>query len=256
MNSQPILPEQEQATDIVEPNQPWSAKATLGLLVLFAIFYLLISVVTVGIGSSIENAQTGAKGMSQSLVLDGDFNAINYLVCALLLTPVIFYFSGRKKVTTAAAYLGFTKYPTKKTFIQFNILLISYLIFSHFASDFLAIETPQSMIDIYNSTDYLFLLFIAVVISAPLFEEILFRGFLYKGLKYSPLGTSGAIIITSLLFTLIHAGQYEWSVLAILAPLAFLLGFARLLTGGIYLSIYLHFINNIYAGIGMYLMMN
>jgi membrane protease YdiL (CAAX protease family) len=46
--------------------------------------------------------------------------------------------------------------------------------------------------------------FVAVVIAAPLMEEILFRGFLYRGLSESRIGVVGAIILTSLIWTFMH----------------------------------------------------
>jgi membrane protease YdiL (CAAX protease family) len=245
--------------------KPWSAKATLGLTFLIFILYFIISMIVLAIGAGIEVAtsditpeNTLALGtdVGQKLALDGDFNAINYLLTALCLSPLIFHFAKRKKITTAAAYLGFDKRPHKATFINFNLAIFAYFIFSYFASNALGIETPQSMIDIYNSTDYLFLLFIAIVIAAPIFEELLFRGFIFKGLESSPLGVVGTIVITSVLFTLIHSGQYDLTILAILFPLAVIFGLARYRSGGIYLPIYLHFVNNLYSSIHMYLFMN
>jgi membrane protease YdiL (CAAX protease family) len=248
-----------------ESIQPWSAKATLGLTLLLFILYFIISIISLGIGAGIEaassgvdleNAQALGTKISQRLALDGDFNAINYLVTALCLSPLIFYFAKRRKATTAAAYLGFDKIPSKATFINFNIAIVGYFVFSYFASKALGIKTPQSMIDIYNTTDYLLLLLVAVVIAAPIFEELIFRGFLFKGLEKSPLGVVATIIITSILFTLIHAGQYDLTILVVLFPLAIILGLSRYRSGGIYLPIYLHFINNLYSSVDMYLFMN
>lgn len=248
-----------------EPTKPWSAKATLGLTLLFFILYFIVSIISLGIGAgleiaalgtNIENAEALGADIAQKLALDGDFNALNYLFTALCLSPVIFHFARRKKVTTAAAYLGFDKRPSKANFINFNLAILGYFIFSYFASNALGIETPQSMIDIYNTTDYLLLLFVAVVIVAPIFEELIFRGFIFKGLKNSPLGVIGTIIITSILFTLIHLGQYDLTILAVLFPLAVILGLARYRSGGIYLPIYLHFINNLYSAVHLHLFMN
>ncbi|MCJ8320253.1 MAG: CPBP family intramembrane metalloprotease [Colwellia sp.] len=248
-----------------ETNKPWSAKATLALTFLLCILYLIITIVTLAIGAAIEvvslggiaeSAQTMGIDISQKLALDGDFNAINYLVTALCLSSVIFYFASRRKVTTAASYLGFNKFPNKTMFINFNLAILVYFVFSYFASNALGIETPQSIIDIYNTTDYLFLLLFVVVIAAPIFEELVFRGFIFKGLKNSPLGITGTIVITSILFTLIHAGQYDLTILAVLFPLAVILAIARLRSGGIYLPIYLHFVNNLYSSVEMYLFMN
>jgi membrane protease YdiL (CAAX protease family) len=248
-----------------ETIKPWSAKATLGLTLLLFILYFVISIISLMVGAGIEaassgvtaeNAQAFGEEIGASLALDGDFNAINYLITALCLSPLVFHFARRRKVTTAAAYLGFNKLPSKANFITFNLVILGYFIISHFASTALGIETPQMMIDMYNTTDYLFLLFIAVVIAAPIFEELVFRGFMFKGLKNSPLGIIGTLIITSVLFTLIHAGQYDLNILAILFPLAVILGLARQRSGGIYLPIYLHFVNNLYSSVSMYLFMN
>jgi membrane protease YdiL (CAAX protease family) len=248
-----------------EIKKPWSAKATLGLTLLIFIFYFLISIIVLGIAAGIEINASGLNSeyaldfgtdISQKLALDGDFNAINYLLTALCLSPIIFNFANRRKITTAAAYLGFDKWPDRSTFINFNLAIFAYFIFSYFASSALSIKTPQSMIDIYNSTDYLWLLFIAVVIIAPIFEELLFRGFIYKGLESSPLGIVGTIIITSVLFTMIHSGQYDLSILLVLFPLAVIISLSRYRSGGIYLPIYLHFVNNLYSAVHMYLFMN
>ncbi|MEW6991907.1 lysostaphin resistance A-like protein [Colwelliaceae bacterium 6441] len=248
-----------------EVNKPWSAKATLGLTCLLLALYFIISMISVGVGAGIEaslsatspeNAQAVGSQAAERLVLDGDFNSINYLLTALCLSPLIFYMAGRRKITTAAAYLGFDRLPSKKHFIHFNFAIIGYFIFSYFASDALGIEMPQSMIELYNTTDYMFLLFIVVVVAAPLFEELIFRGFMFKGLQHSPLGITGTIIITSVLFTLIHAGQYDVFILAVLFPLAVILGLSRYKSGGIYLPIYLHFVNNLYSSIEMYLAMS
>ena len=110
-----------------EINKPWSAKATLGLTLLIFVLYFIISIIVLGIGAGLEVAESGVNpenalalgsNASQKLALDGDFNAINYLLTALCLSPLIFYFANRRKVTTAAAYLGFDKAPSKATFIN------------------------------------------------------------------------------------------------------------------------------------------
>ena len=45
---------------------------------------------------------------------------------------------------------------------------------------------------------------ITMVILTPFFEELLFRGFLYRGLAKSRVGVTGAILITAVVFGLIH----------------------------------------------------
>src|SRR5260370_238343 len=52
-------------------------------------------------------------------------------------------------------------------------------------------------------------LWLAVVIAAPVSEELLFRGFLHRGWAPSWLGIAGTIILTSALWAALHQ-QYNW----------------------------------------------
>jgi membrane protease YdiL (CAAX protease family) len=51
---------------------------------------------------------------------------------------------------------------------------------------------------------YLLWIFITVAVLAPLFEELLYRGLLYRGFAESRMGTTGAILLTALVFGLMH----------------------------------------------------
>ena len=42
----------------------------------------------------------------------------------------------------------------------------------------------------------------------PVFEELFFRGFLLEGFRRTFLGTTGAVVLTSLLWAVIHT-QYD-----------------------------------------------
>ncbi|MDX1580695.1 MAG: CPBP family intramembrane glutamic endopeptidase, partial [Alphaproteobacteria bacterium] len=81
--------------------------------------------------------------------------------------------------------------------------------------------------------------FMAIVIAAPFFEEILFRGFIFEGLLRSKASWRGAIIITTLLWALLHV-QYDLVGQMIIFGMGVLLGFARLYSGSVILPIILH----------------
>ena len=245
--------------------QPWSGYATFWLGTLLIICYLIVSGLNLGIGAGIEIANQGipaeqveeaAASIGEALALDGDFNTINYIICFALFCPLIIWFAKKRKATTAFAYLGFENMPSKKTFFNFTLIYIGYAVISAIAATLFNIETPASMIELYQSTQYLWLSLFAVVICAPIIEEIFFRGFLFKGWSHSPLGATGSILLTSVLFVLIHAGQYDLTILAMLSVLALILGFARYKTNSIYIPIYLHFLNNLYSSVEMYFLMN
>lgn len=88
---------------------------------------------------------------------------------------------------------------------------------------------------------------LVVVLLAPVLEELVFRGYLFKAWRHSWLGFSGTLLLTSLLFLLLHVGQYNPLVLGQLFAFALILGFAREKTGSLITPWVLHLANNLFA---------
>ena len=64
----------------------------------------------------------------------------------------------------------------------------------------------EQLFEAAKSSIPMFLLtFLMVSIVAPIFEEVFFRGWLFSEFKQTVLGTIGALLATSFLFTLVHA---------------------------------------------------
>lgn len=107
---------------------------------------------------------------------------------------------------------------------------------------------PPAVVDIYRTArasgaTVLVLLAIALVIAAPLMEEILFRGFLLPGYVRSPLGLAGAILLTSAGWAVMHI-QYEWYYIGQIVVLGCVLGWLRWRSNSTILTIMLHAIVN------------
>ncbi|GLR10222.1 CPBP family intramembrane metalloprotease [Mixta theicola] len=91
------------------------------------------------------------------------------------------------------------------------------------------------------------LLFSAVLLS-PVFEEILFRGFLLQSfLLWAPRSRFACILLTSLLFAAMHTQYIHWQTLAVLTLFSMLLCYARLRANGLLLPVLLHMLNNLIA---------
>lgn len=91
------------------------------------------------------------------------------------------------------------------------------------------------------------LLISTVVIGAPLFEEICFRGLLWNALERIAPGVWGqllALVFTSLAFLLAHADLVQSPALF---ATAFFLGWLRLTSGSLIPCIIAHFLNNLLA---------
>lgn len=142
-----------------------------------------------------------------------------------------------------------------KTMAKVLLAGVAYYAFEVVIADLFAIDTPQFMLDMKADTktglDFVILV-LGVCVVAPIFEEILFRGLAYKRLVQSRAGVTGAIIITSIVFTAIHV-QYELAILAILSVFALLLGYIRYKTGNIYYCIALHMLLNILSTLNLFL---
>ena len=81
---------------------------------------------------------------------------------------------------------------------------------------------------------------LAVVASAPLLEELIFRGYLWRAIEIG-LGRWAALVGTTLLFAVFHLDPIQ---AVALLPIALLLGWLRLESGSLVPSMATHLINN------------
>ena len=82
-------------------------------------------------------------------------------------------------------------------------------------------------------------LLLTIVVVAPIGEEILFRGFLFRGWHRSAHDAWGVIIVIALLWALIHL-QYDLYNMTQVFAYGLVLGWLRWVTGSTILTILLH----------------
>ena len=109
---------------------------------------------------------------------------------------------------------------------------------------------PQVMVDVYR-TAWLPALLFAFVVLAPVGEETLFRGFLYKGIAASQMGPATAIIVSSAAFAAMHL-QYDWYGLLAVAALGLYLGLVRFRSHSLLLTMLLHALGNAFATLELF----
>ena len=105
------------------------------------------------------------------------------------------------------------------------------------------------VVDVLNSAraeGALWLLVIAICVVAPVTEELLTRGFLYRGWSESVLRPAGAIVLSSLVWTAMHL-QYDPFFFAEVFSIGLLFGYLRYRSGSILLTVILHGLNNLAA---------
>jgi membrane protease YdiL (CAAX protease family) len=105
------------------------------------------------------------------------------------------------------------------------------------------------MVDVLKSAraeGALWLLVISFCVVAPITEEFLTRGFLYRGWSESFLRPAGAIVLSSLVWTAMHL-QYDWFFFGEIFSIGLLFGYLRYRSGSIWLTVILHGLNNLAA---------
>lgn len=108
---------------------------------------------------------------------------------------------------------------------------------------------PPFMTEAYKSargSAALPLFFIAIIIVAPITEEIAFRGFLFRGLSQSMLGVPGTIVLSSAVWAIMHV-QYDAIQVGQIILIGVLLGWLRWASGSTLLTIGLHVLANLIA---------
>ena len=105
---------------------------------------------------------------------------------------------------------------------------------------------PPFVMDAYRSareSGTVWLFAIALVVAAPLAEEIVFRGFMFRGLAASRVGIAGAILMPSVIWSAMHV-QYETFFIVQIFMLGAVFGWLRWKSGSTWLTIVLHAIIN------------
>ena len=187
------------------------------------------------------------RGIGHLPNFSGDGAAITVIIAVS--TPVevgLLLLFARSASASAAKYLGLI-WP-RRSEIVFGVAAtvalaiagdgVSWLLGRPFVTSF--------QVDIYKTASaggWLLWLWLAIVVATPIGEEIIFRGFLFRGWLKSPRDVWPVIIATSFLWAIIHL-QYDWYVIGQIFVFGLLLGWMRWATGSVILTILMHALIN------------
>ncbi|MFC1910220.1 lysostaphin resistance A-like protein [Chloroflexota bacterium] len=156
-----------------------------------------------------------------------------------------------RRNATIMGYLGFARLSKQSVIILLGLSL-GLAALTEYVRTLIGGPESEIMVDAYKTTSLPALMWIAIVIFAPVFEEAFFRGFLFAGFGRSRMGYTITIILTSFLWTILHVqyGVYEITVIFIMG---LILGAVRLKTGSIFSSLVVHAFWNFLAMISILL---
>ena len=181
----------------------------------------------------------------------GLLQSIATIFSGIVGTGLVFVFVRARRRASIPEYLGLNKMSWKKVLLVFAVV-IGFIVLADGLYILLGEPTSeQIMFDIYATSVWPPLFWIAVVVFAPLFEEALFRGFLFEGFRQSRLGAIGAVVLTAFAWALLHSLQYNvYSILWIFV-LGIVMGIVRVKTSSIWSTFIMHALVNFVATLGV-----
>ena len=246
-----------------EPNGLNDYPASAPLFSRFGVVALIIGTVIAFFASQLVGVYLAGKVLladSKNLTIgdifylgsnNGTIVSVSIIVSLLILT-VLSVVIIRIRRGNSRHYLALKPFSLALGIGMFGLLLL-FMIASQALTYWLD-KAPSDFVDpLYQSVSSVWLLVLAMVIIAPIYEELVFRGLLWKAIseqfaeqsskQSDAKGVIIASVLTSLIFAVIHLqyGLYEISTIVVLA---LIFCYARYKSGSLLLPILLHIINN------------
>jgi hypothetical protein len=242
---EPIDPPPDSQPAAMAPSA-WKLWGTLGWsLVLLAVMSAMgLAVVLILAGLYGIDLQGGSKAIAER------FNPIwlASLESMSVLAPIclVIAFAARRKGWSFSDYLALRP-PSRRHALIGMIAIIALLVVTDSIARIMHLPlTSTVLIDGLRrdpTTATLVLMAVSLVVTTPLGEELVFRGFIYRGLAASRLGVGLAVILSSVMFTALHV-QYDTIGLAEVLASGLLLGTMRAISGSTVLTIAMHALVN------------
>lgn len=227
----------------------WGLWATLGwsfcIISLFVLSQTMVAVIVIGI------AALGRPGVDPIVLAEEMANTGWVLSLATLVsTPIcmgaIALFIRWKQGYTVKRYLELD-WPQWRSLLVWCLLTLGLIYGMDYVRSLLDIASTSTFTtDMFVTAQFIPLLYLAVGVAAPLFEEVFFRGFMFQGLRQSKVGLWGAVLLPSLLWAVIHL-QYDLYDVTSIFIFGVLMGIAQVRTRSLYVPIAMHALNNILA---------
>lgn len=240
-----------------EPNNPpWKAwmaiavwAASVGFIVVTPLVFLMPYLASTG--------RTFTDNSEMTAFLMSDKTAIILQIAAIFPAHLL---------TFALAWLVVTQmrqYPFRETlgwktagvrWWHYALILIGFFILSMVVGSYFPEQEDDLLRIARSSTTAAVLIAIMAVFTAPIVEEVVYRGLLYSAFQRT-IGKIGAIILVTLLFTAVHVPQYyeNPSKIVMLALLSLIITLLRAYSGNLLPAIILHTVFNAISAITLLL---
>jgi len=182
----------------------------------------------VGQPLAVENIESNGPVLAASFLLSTPL-VLGYLALAVRLARVPF-----------AEYMAL-RWPRWRDVLVGVVALAAVLMVAGVSATLSGQEMPAFMTETYRTArdaGLLPLYFFSFAVLAPIQEELLFRGFLFRGL-FSAFGPWPTILLTAAVWSVVHL-QYNWFYLGEIFLLGAVFGWLRMRSGSTILTMLLH----------------
>ena len=250
-NLPPLLPVPEAPCPPAGPRPPWGFWSTLGLG-LIAMGVMIAAQAAVGIVFGVvlmvrQQVQHGpamaAAELSSNLASNPLMLALAVFVSVPAVILAVWAMVRLRRGPTLGDYLGLRGFSLRQ-FLIWGGALVVVLGGGGWLVTWLGDESGSKFIlPLLAQGHSIPLLIAALIIGAPLVEEGLFRGFMYRGMSTARWAPLGAILVPNILWALLHV-QYRWPTIAMLFSMGLVLGAARHFSRSTVLPFTLHLLSN------------
>jgi hypothetical protein len=229
------------------PTLAWAGAGTFALI-LSQIVGVLAYVVTIRL------TQSGQFLSTHSLLHSGQAVTVSTVLSTAAVIPFLWVLT-RIRTQNVAEYLALC-WPARRqvviSVIAFAVFMAAQVLVAHWWESSSDMKFMQDMDSSARAAHAIPLLIAAVVVAAPVGEELVFRGFLYRTLELR-FGGIAAIVVTALGWAVLHI-QYSLVGITVIFAGGLLFGAIRRYSGSLYLTMLMHTMWNGLALTGALLM--
>ncbi len=227
-------------------NPPWGSPAALLVWVLSVAMIIIVPALILipylfsklGSANSSELAEIAVKDPTAVLI-----QAVAILPAHLITLAVAWYIVTSNRKFPFLETLGWRSGGVR--WWHYVAILAAFLGVMLIVSAFVPEQDNELLRMIRSSKAVLYTIAILSVLTAPLIEEVVYRGVLYSAFQRS-VGQAAAVALVTILFALVHVPQYwpSFSTIFLLTLLSLILTLLRVYSGNLLPSVILHTVFN------------
>jgi membrane protease YdiL (CAAX protease family) len=240
-NGIPVLPDGRESGT---PPNVWGPWPTLGFALAIGAVYLIVALVVLlpflveALPHSADPGQLLQSIMDKAGLITAISTILTAAICIWLIVILI-----RVRKASVKEYLGLRRISWKTVMVLIAATAGLLLATAGVSQLF---KNPTDDLRLFETSVYPPVLWLALVVFAPVLEEAVFRGFLFEGFRRSRMGTVLTVIIMAMAWASLHI-QYNFAYIAIIFFVGIALGFARVRSGSLWSPILMHSLFNLAA---------